>query len=157
MNFRSKASLLTILIGVVLSLSACRSESELSTELEKGDTYIGKNATFELIEVNSSDSWTIKSQSKDDTNYTVVSVEETGEKVDKYPLIELKATEVLGDIDSRFAKREGRQFIMIQDEEGLYFKSIAEDIIKEMEDKLQKTEEKDELIKKISNFKFVRE
>ncbi|MGG4263785.1 hypothetical protein [Peribacillus simplex] len=149
--------MLIILIVLVLSLSACKPESGLSTELEKGDTYIGKNATLELIEVNSSDSWTIKSQSKDDTNYTVVSVKETDEKVDKYPVIELKATEVMGDIDSRFAKREGRQFIMIQDEEGLYFKSIAEDIIKEMEEELQKTEEKDELIKNLSNFKFVRE
>ncbi|WP_260288377.1 hypothetical protein [Peribacillus aracenensis] len=157
MFYRNKVLFATFLIGVILSLPACKSDSESSIELEKGATYIGKNATFELIEVNSSDSWTIKSQSEDDTNYTVVSVKETGENVGEYPIIELKATEVMGDIDSRFAKREGRQFIMIQDDEGLYFKSIAEDIIKEMEDELQKTEDKDELIKKLSNFKFVRE
>ncbi|WMX58513.1 hypothetical protein [Peribacillus sp. R9-11] len=153
---RNKVLKITFLFAVFFSLSACKSDSESSNGLEKGATYIGKNATFELIEVNSNDSWTIKSQSEDDTNYSVVSVDKTGDTIDEYPIIELTVTEVMGDIDSRFAKREGRQFIMIQDGNDLYFKSISDEIVQEMEEKLKKTDEKDDLIKKLSNFNFVR-
>ncbi|MFB7304577.1 MULTISPECIES: hypothetical protein [Bacillati] len=154
---RQKVLKTVVFFLLIFTLTACNSSTSGSlTALKKGETYYGKNATFEMIEVNSNDSWTIKSKDLDDSNYTVVSVEDTGEKVDKYPVIELKATETKGDIDSRFAKKEGRKFIIVKDENEVYFRSVSESNISGIEEKLKKESDKDELIKSISNYIFAR-
>lgn len=153
--FRKKNRVLVLLAGVLFLIAGCSSDENSSAEvLGKDKIYHGKNATHEIIEVNSGTSWTIKSDKKDDTNYSVVTVKETGEEIAGYNVINLTAEEVQGDIESSFAKREGRDFIVVSDESSVYFRSVAEENKQEIEDNLNATENKDQHIMDIANYIF---
>lgn len=152
--YRNKALLMCLMVFCIFTLAACSSSSKAPTDLKKGDTYIGKNATSEIINVKSNDSWTIKSKGKDDMNYTVATVTKTDENIGGYPVIELKTKEVKGDIDSRFVKPEGRKYIVIKDGKEVYFRSVSEDNIADIKEKLKNTKDKDAYIEGISNYIF---
>lgn len=161
MAMKLKKIVLSLIFSIsTFALFGC-SYSGLNTNneslLEKGATYLGKNATSEIINVDSSDSWTIKNKNKDDSNYSVVSVNKTGETVGKYPVVRLVATEVNGDIKSAFAKREGREFITVIDGNEVYFRSIADENRKSIKEKMESSDDPDEYIKKISNYVFTRQ
>lgn len=156
----NKIVLLFLIASITFVLFGCSSsKSNASNEsiLEKNATYIGKNATNEIIKVDSNDSWTIKSQSKDDSNYSVVTVSKTDEKVEKYPVIKLVVNKVSGDINSVFAKREGRNFIVVKDGNEVYFRSISDDNRKSITDKMKQVKDPDEYIKEISNYVFTKQ
>lgn len=142
-----------------LFLAACSaaSGSEPSGSLEKNETYIGLKATKEIIEVESDSSWKIKSANEDDTNFTVVSVEETGELIGELPVVKLIAEEVSGDISSTFAKREGRSFIYIKDGDEVFFRSIADENRESIASEIEKVDDPVEYIKEIANFKFTKQ
>lgn len=144
-----------LILGTTISLVACSSTgNKADSLLEKGNTYFGTHTTDEIIVVDSNDSWTIKNSSMDDSNYTVVSVTETGDKIEDYPIVELKAKEVVGDIDSSFAKREGRKFIIAKDGNDVFFRSISEDNLKGVTGKLEESEDDNEVIKDLANYFF---
>ncbi|GKU84313.1 MULTISPECIES: hypothetical protein [Niallia] len=159
MNLKKYAISLILSLLTIITLTACATKEESKTAtaaglLPVGDTYIGIHATNEIIHVDSPSSWTIKDEHKDDTNYNITSVEKTGEKVDKYEVYRLVAEEVYGDIESSFSKREGRNFIIVKDEDTLYFRSIADGNIEGITEKLTNAENKDAIVKKISNYSF---
>lgn len=150
---------LLCLITIIL-LAACGSKEENTNKkqaeglLPIGSTLLGARATNEIIHVDSANTWTVKDEHKDDTNYNITSVEKTGEKVDKYEVYRLVATEVYGDIESSFSKREGRNFIMVKDGDTYYFKSIADETKEGITEKLSLSEDKDATVKEISNYAF---
>lgn len=156
--FKKRKKTLVLLACMFFILAACSSNADSSSRdseiLEKGKTYYGKNATHEIIEVDSETTWTIKSDKKDDTDYSVVNVNETGEEIAGYPVIELVAEEVIGDIESRFAKREGRKFIVVSDETSVYFRSVAEENKDEIRDDLNNSDDKDRHVMDIANYIF---
>lgn len=147
---------LMVVTGVILGLTGC-SSSESYSPLNKGSVYIGKAATNQIIEVESNNSWKIKDMNKDDSNYAVATVEKLDEKVDDFFLIELKATEIYGDVGS-FAKREGRKYILVEDNTGdLYFRWITDENIDEITSELVKKEsnqEKKDYLIKGSKYEF---
>ncbi|MDM5335799.1 hypothetical protein QUF84_00615 [Fictibacillus enclensis] len=153
MNRKKALFTVTGLLFSSLMLAGCGSSSVAG--VEKGETYMGKMATDVIIEADSNDSWTVKSKYKDDANYSVVDVKGTGDKVGDYPVINVKATKIIGDIDSQFAKREGRDFITVKDKKVLYFIAVGKENIEGIESKLKKIKDKDDYIKGLSNYKFI--
>lgn len=147
--------LFTKVLLATFLLSACNFDNSPTTNrLEKGAVYTGENATSEIVKVDSNDSWTIKSRHQDDTNYTIVSVTDTDEEIADFPVITLKSTEVIGNINSSFSKREGRDFIMIKDGSKLYFRSISDENRDSIQGKLKKEEDKKGYLEGISNYQF---
>lgn len=148
-----------LFIALTITLYGCsatKADENPQNILKADSIYIGVNATKEIIEVDSDNTWTIKSENEDDTNFTVVSVEETGEKIGEFPVVELVAKEVNGDIESSFAKREGRMFIVVNDEDGVFFRSIADENRDSITADLEKTDDPTAHIKDIANFKFAK-
>lgn len=143
---------LMALAGVVVLLSGC-GNSEAGA-LEKDTKYVGRGATEEIIEVKSDSSWKIKSKNEDDSNYNMVSVTDTGEKLAEYPAIELKITEKSGDIESSFGREEGRDFIYLEDEDVIYFCAFSEDSKEEITKRLEEASDPDEEFKDMSTFTF---
>lgn len=147
--------LLVLLLAVVLcGCSASGSTGSSEGVLDKDTTYLGKNATKEIIEVDSGNTWTIKSENEDDTNYTVVSVEVTDEMIGDFPVVKLVAEEVNGDISSSFAKREGRSYIIAKDGDEVFFRSIAEENKESISSEMETVNDQNEYVKEIANFKF---
>ncbi|TRZ39374.1 hypothetical protein CEQ21_07375 (plasmid) [Niallia circulans] len=160
MHYKKKViGILMCLITVIL-LAACGSKEESKSNkqaeglLPVGSTLIGARATKEIIHVDSANTWTVKDEHKDDSNYNITSVEKTGEKVDKYEVYKLVATEVYGDIESSFSKREGRNFIIVKEGDTYYFRSIADGNIEGITENLASSEDKDATVKEISNYTF---
>ncbi|APC50380.1 hypothetical protein BME96_19040 (plasmid) [Virgibacillus halodenitrificans] len=152
---QNKKKIIGLLAGLSIIAVGCGVNSENESKvLEEGKVYDGKNATHEIIEVESGSNWTVKSDKKDDSNYSVVTVDDTGEEIAGYHVINIKAEEVNGDIESSFAKREGRDFIIVSDEESVYFRSVAEENKSEIEEALKNTDNPDQHVKDISNYIF---
>lgn len=139
-----------------LILFGCTDSKASSDILENDSTYIGKSGTSEIIVVDSKDSWTIKDRHEDDLTYSVVKVSETDEKVDDYTVINLVATEIKGD-ETPFARREGREFIIAEDDEGLYFRTVVDDNKESLSEDLSNAEDKIEYIKDVANFRFTKQ
>lgn len=122
--------------------------------LETGKTYIGGFGTNEIIEVVEPNKWTIKNKHKDDTNYTIASISETGEKIGDYPVFRIVGEEIYGDLDSVFAEREGVDYIYVEDEEGVYFESLTKSSREELAKGLSETKDSDGYVKETALYKF---
>ncbi|MEY8742806.1 hypothetical protein AB9M62_25415 [Bacillales bacterium AN1005] len=158
-----KKKVIGILTGVSLALllTACGSTTKSSDKkpeslLEVNSTYEGVKGTKEIIQVNSDDTWTVKDKYKDDSNYNVNTLEKTDEKVDKYTVYKIVATEVNGDIRSALSKREGRKFIIVKDGEDIYLRTVSDENTEGITDKLVDAKNKDELLIDIANYSLSR-
>lgn len=144
-----------ILCISLVTLAACSNTTKASNNdtLEEGAVYIGKAATNEIIEVDSPDQWTIKFQNEDDNTYSVVSVEDTDQTIGDYPVKKLVADEIYGD-SSPFAKREGRDYIITQDDEGVYFIVVSEETLEEHTEGIVNNKNPDQYIKDQAKYTF---
>lgn len=142
-----------ILFALFLLITILISGCSKGGVLEKG-TYIGKTGTIQIIEVSSSDEWVIKERNKSDENYIVASVTKTGEKIEEYPIIELKAKQRIGNIRDTFASREGREYIVAENDEEIYFLLAGEKVRDEKKRDLKKAKDKVEYIKEHAKFTF---
>ena len=148
-------------LSIVLLLAACGSTTENNDK--KAETLLGENSMYEgikgtreIIQVNSDGTWTIKLKNKDDSNYNVNTIEKTGEKIDKYSVYNMVATEVNGDIRSALSRREGRKFIVVKDGEVIHLRTVGEKNTEGITDKLKEAEDKDALLTDISNYNFTK-
>lgn len=146
-----------ILINVCLILGGCSTKKDVNSGiLEKGAVYIGKSGTSEIIEVESKESWKIKDRHKDNNTYSIVSVTHTGEKIGEYNIIRVIATDIVGD-NTSFADHTAQDFIVAENEEGLYFELIGDTNKESVTENLKKAENKVEYIKKIANYEFTKQ
>lgn len=146
-----KTITLSLLTALMFLLVGCSGKSV--GILEVGETYIGASGTSEIIEVNDTNQWTIKDRFEDDTTYTIASVTETGEKIGDYPVFRITGEEIYGD-ESVFAKREGEEWIVADDEEGVYFTRIRETTRDEITKGIETAENYDLYVKEKATFKF---
>lgn len=158
-----KKKVIGILSGVImmLVLAACGSTTENNDKkaeslLEENSMYEGIKGTRELIQVNADGTWTVKLKNKDDSSYNINTIEKTGEKIDKYTVYNMVATEVNGDIRSALSRREGRKFIFVKDGEVIHMRTVGEKNTEGITDKLKEAEDKDALLTDISNYNFTR-
>lgn len=152
--FREK--LLVILMFSALILVGCGVSG--SGVLNNGKIYSGQYATHEIIEVQSKDEWIIKDKKEDDSTYTVATVTETGENIADYPVIEIKGIEVYGE-GSRFAPREGKQFIYVETEETIHFRRVMleeEEHTENLTKELMDSDDPDALVIDHSSFDFIK-
>ncbi|RBP59296.1 hypothetical protein DES36_11921 [Alkalibaculum bacchi] len=127
----------TILLLLILTFLLIGCSKRSAGVLETGKTYFPAKVTTneitkglttkEIIEVEDEQTWIIKDKSKDDTNYIVAKVSDTGEKIGDYNLFTLTAEEIYGDIDDSFAPREGESYVITEDEEKIYFTPVNYD------------------------------
>lgn len=134
---------------IAMLISGCSKDGIL-----KKGTYIGKTGTIQIIEVNSSDEWIIKERNKSDENFIVTSVTKIGEEIEGYPIIELKAKQIIGNIRDSFAPREGRQYIVAENDKEIYFMLAEEKARDEKKQDLKEAENKVEYIKEHAKFTF---
>ncbi|KIO69700.1 hypothetical protein B4065_1366 [Caldibacillus thermoamylovorans] len=144
------------LICVFSFLTACNSSSDSKAPeiLENDSIYFGKNATHEIIQVESEKKWIVKSDLKDDSNYNVLEVKNTGEKIDKYPIINLTVTDVSGDIESSFGTREGRKFILLKESDEIHFIAAKDEYRDEIENNIEQSNDPIDYLKSISKYDF---
>lgn len=152
----SKNRLLIGALTVTLVLVGCTGKEGSSNVIENG-LYEGKGSNNHIIDASSGDGYILKNKLQDDSNYGVIEIVQTGDKLHEFEVYNFKLSEVYGDVGRGFMRPEGREFVIIQGEEELYLRSLSEDLKQELSATLEEVEDREEYLKNSSNFKFNRE
>lgn len=155
---KNKKALLFLKPLLILSLlsgcSANASNEGNSGALEAGETYLGIQTTDEIISVDTAEEWTITYQDEDPNTYSVVSVSNTGKQIGDYPIYNVVAKEIVGN-SSPFVKKSGKQYIISEDKEGIYFIVVSEKTIEDHKKGIEESDDPHTYIKKNSIYRFV--